>query len=146
MFNFRTFKCFADDTNVSGGGVTESPLEPRTRVEHFLNKIAEAVENSGGEGGGDGSSSSGVLVVNIIEKNDAKSGNTKGAPGFQLDKTASQIYSAATTTGCVAYHNGVVAQFECRYYEGLGYSFAPMFRDENLTFTAAKGDDYPTTA
>lgn len=139
MFNFRTFKCFADDTNVSGGGVTESPLEPKTRVEYFLNKIAEAVENSGGEGGGDGGSSGGVLVVNIIEDTENQV--------YRFDKTAAQVYSALTTTGCVAVYNEEITQMNGAIGKGRTYIFEPQFKyssDFSNTFFAGNGDDYPS--
>lgn len=103
-------------------------------MEYFLNKIADAVNGEGG----DTPVSGGVLVVNITDADN----------GYIFDKTAEQVYSALTTTGCVAVYNGEVTQMLRGkrpviggYVFHVNLSYANMYQ-----FNAGSGEDYPVAA
>lgn len=111
---------------------TTKVVEPKTRMEYFLNKIADAVNGEGG----DTPVSGGMLVVNIVDD-----GN-----GPIFDKTAAQVYSALTTTGCVAVDDRNIAPLNVRFGKVGEYIFHTYFIDSNLTsldFIAQNGDTYP---
>ena len=83
MFEHKNWKVYAPNTDVVGGGGTESVIQPKTRFEYFLDKIAKAL--GGGEGGTGGGSF--VIRVNEIAMGD---GGTK----LELDKTWQEISDA----------------------------------------------------
>lgn len=82
MFEHKNWKVYAPNTDVVGGGGTESVIQPKTRFEYFLDKIAKAL---GGEEGGTGGGSFVVRVNEIVMENGTK---------YELDKTWQEISDA----------------------------------------------------
>lgn len=114
---------------------TTKVVEPKTRMEYFLNKIADAVNGESG----DTPVSGGMLVVNIIDGSNAKTEETPA----RFDKTAAEVYSALTTTGCVVVYDGGISQIAYGTYHKNSYLFIVYMESGTEYFTALNADDYP---
>lgn len=82
MFEHKNWKVYAPNTDVVGGGGTESIIQPKTRFEYFLDKIAKAL------GGGEGGAGGGSFVIHMSET--TMDSGTK----YELDKTWQEIRNA----------------------------------------------------
>jgi hypothetical protein len=114
--------------------------------------IGEVIALSKVFGGGGGSSGGGVLVVNISEKKDSKSGDTKGpvTTPYVCDKTAGEMWSALTNGNGLLFHieNATYSEFDTLKYAGIEdgvYGFAVATGGASMTFISDSVDAYPET-
>lgn len=96
MFEHKNWKVYAPNTDVVGGG-TESIIQPKTRFEYFLDKIAKAL------GGGEGGVGGGSFVIHMNET------TTDNSTKYELDKTWQEISDAieAGMYCCIVGYNPV---------------------------------------
>jgi hypothetical protein len=121
------------------------PESPVWRNEEEIAALAEMFANmSGGSGGG-------VLVVNISQKNDAKSGDTKGpvTVPFVCDKTAGEMWAALQNGNGLLFYIEAYSEFDTLKYAAIEdgvYGFVVITSGSNMTFTADSASGYPATA
>ena len=82
MFEHKNWKVYAPNTDVVGGGGTESVIQPKTRFEYFLDKIAKAL------GGGEGGTGGGSFVIHVNET------TIDNGTKYELDKTWQEVSDA----------------------------------------------------